>query len=512
MLRPTMSRVACCAVLITALAPLAACGDNENTATDEALEARYGGRCAMPRSGVDPTTNMPFIDTAGSVLDEELWLAAWTDDLYLWYREVPKSDPKNFATVLDYFDALKTPAITTSGKPKDQFHFTYVTSDWIALSQSGSVASYGAEWALLSTSPPRKLVVAFTQPGSPAEAAGLKRGTEVLAIDGVDLIAGSDVDTLNNGISPANLHETHSFVVRDGAAGPTRTVSLTSASIEITPVQLTQVLTLPASTDKVGYLLFTDHIATAEKGLFDAITTLSQEGITDLVLDIRYNGGGYLDIASELAFMIAGPSRTTGKVFERESFNDKHQTLDPFSDMPLLPTGFAAQTIGFSAQRGIALPHLDLPRVFVLTGSGTCSASEAVMNGLAGVGVQVIQIGTTTCGKPYGFFPQDNCGTTYFAIQFQGVNDKEFGDYADGFIPGGVNPGCVVADDFGHALADPAEGRLAAALAYRTTGSCPAGAAAASGRDARALADPRRISQAVSAKPLWRENRILTHR
>ena len=60
----------------------------------------------------------------------------------------------------------------------------------------------------------------------------------------------------------------------------------------------------------------------------------------------------------------------------------------------------------------------------VLTGPDTCSASESVINGLRGVDVEVNLIGGPTCGKPYGFYPQDNCGTTYFAIQFQGVNAR----------------------------------------------------------------------------------------
>ena len=511
MLSGTMSRAGCCALLVVTLAPLAACGDNDVAVPAEILpEALYEGHCATPRSGIDPTTGMKFVDVQGTLLDEQLWLRSWTDDLYLWYLEVPREDPKTFKTALDYFDVLKTPAITPSGKAKDQFHFTYVTTDWVALSQSGTEASYGAEWALLHTSPPRELVVAFTQPGSPAEAAGLKRGTEVLAIDGVDLVNGSDTNTLNNGISPSDLNQAHTFIVHDSdaPANTTRTVMMTSTSIEIAPVQGTKVLTLPASTDKVGYMLFTDHIATAEKGLVDAITTLRDQGIKDLVLDIRYNGGGYLDIAAQLAYMIAGPTRTAGKVFERESFNDKYQQVDPFSGMPLQPSTFLDQTVGFSLAPGQPLPHLDLPRVFVLTGSGTCSASEAVMNGLAGVGVQVIQIGATTCGKPYGFFPADNCNTTYFSIQFQGVNDKNFGDYADGFIPGGVDPGCVVADDFTKQLGDPAEGRLAAALGFRANGTCPPPAPHA---EDRSFADPRRAGEALSSKPLWRQNRILTH-
>ena len=103
----------------------------------------------------------------------------------------------------------------------------------------------------------------------------------------------------------------------------------------------------------------------------------------------------------------------------------------------------------------------------LLTTGNTCSASEAIINGLRGVDVEVNLIGGTTCGKPYGFYPQPNCGTTYFAVQFQGVNAKGFGDYADGMAPT-----CAVADDYQHALGDANEGMLAAALQYRTTGRC----------------------------------------
>jgi hypothetical protein len=118
------------------------------------------------------------------------------------------------------------------------------------------------------------------------------------------------------------------------------------------------------------------------------------------------------------------------------------------------------------------------------------------------VDVQVIQIGETTCGKPYGFVPQDNCGTTFFAIQFQGVNNKGFGDYADGFVPGGVFKGCTVADDFTHALGDPAEARVAAALAYRASANCSSLAP----RSAEPLAA---VTGAMIPKPLWRQNRIV---
>ncbi len=229
------------------------------------------------------------------------------------------------------------------------------------------------------------------------------------------------------------------------------------------------------------------------------------------MLDIRYNGGGFLAIASELAFMIAGPAATNGKTFELLAFSDKYPSTDPVAGRPLTPEPFLGTAVGLSAPRGQALPSLGLGRVFVLTGPGTCSASESIINGLRGIDVQVIQIGSPTCGKPYGFYPADNCGTTYFSIQFKGVNAKGFGDYPDGFVPNGSGvagvPGCQVADDFGHALGDAAEARLSAALGYAAGQPCPP-ATFAQASQQTALAAPARSDELVVKSP-WRENRIL---
>jgi hypothetical protein len=202
----------------------------------------------------------------------------------------------------------------------------------------------------------------------------------------------------------------------------------------------------------------------AEKQLIDAFNLFKSQGVNDLVLDMRYNGGGLLYIASELAYMIGGPG-TAGKTFEDLVYNNK---IAPDPPIPFLSTayGFAAPN---PAPAGTALPYLGLKRVTVLTTPGTCSASEAVINGLRGVDIEVNIIGGQTCGKPYGFTPVDNCGTTYFSIEFKGVNAKGFGDFADGFAPT-----CTVADDLGHALGDTSEGMLSAALSYRATNACPA--------------------------------------
>jgi carboxyl-terminal processing protease len=459
----------------------------------------FANLCATPRAGTD--------DKKGSLDDEKKFLRSWTDELYLWYREVPTVDPAASPTVEDYFAKLKTPAKTATNNPKDRFHFIIPTAEWEQQSQGGVSAGYGVTFAVLAPTVPRKAVVAFTEPGTEG-ASKLARGAQILKVDGVDLVNATgqaNVDILNAGLFPNGLNETHHFEVLDlGATTSRPDVQLTSTTITETPVQNAHVI----ANTHVGYILFNAHIATAESELIDAVNTLKANGATDLVLDMRYNGGGFLDIASELAFMIAGPARTSGKTFEKLTFNDKYPNRDPVTGQPLTPTPFEGTSGAFSPaspSRGTPLPHLDLPRVFILTSGGTCSASESVINSLMGVNVQVIQIGGTTCGKPYGFYPQDNCGNTYFSIEFQGVNAKGFGDYADGFIPGGggSNPaGCSVLDDFGHQLGDPAEAQLAAALAFAANGACPAPAAAA-------LTEAGLRGNAQLFKPEWRMNRIV---
>ncbi len=487
------------AALIATGVALAACGGDKGGFPSS---SQFAAKCAAPRSGVDPFTGRPFPDRSGSTDDEKKWVRSWTDELYLWYREVPDVNASAYPTPIEYFNVLKTPAVTSSGRPKDQFHFTYNTDDWRRLAQSGVRSGYGAQWVILAGTPPRRVVAAYNEPRSPADVAGIVRGTSVVAVDGENLSTGRP-EILNAGLFPATAGERHTFRVADRSTGAERDVPLVSANVESSPVQ--NVRTLNAPGGAVGYMLFNDHHATSEAALIDAITRLQTSGVTDLVLDIRYNGGGFVDIASELAFMIAGPTATRGKTFEKNRFNDKYPNTDPVTGQALaIP--FHTTAKGFSAPNGQALPHLDLGRVYVLTGGGTCSASEAIINSLRGIDVQVFQIGITTCGKPYGFYPRDNCGTTYFTIQFQGVNAKDFGDYDDGFQPGGAGaaglPGCRVADDFGHDLGDPAEARLAAALGYRTNGACPPAA--------RALASGPSVSaeDGLMVKSPWDENRV----
>ncbi len=442
-------------------------------------------RCEEPGTGVNPFTNRPYSDVQGSFTDENNFLRSFSDETYLWYDEIADQNPALFDDPTVYFDELKTNALTSSGRPKDRFHFWVDTEEYVRLAQSGVAAGYGVQWALLSPVPPREILVAYTEPGSPATApeVALERGDKVLAVDGVDVDTNTaaGIDALNAALFPSEVGATYAFMIQDGDSQEVRSVTMTSALVESEPVKNVRVLETP--TGRVGYLLFNDFIATAELGLIEAVTELNQgEGIDDLVLDMRYNGGGFLAIASELAYMIAGSARTDGRAFELTEFNDKHPDTNPITRERISPTPFYDTTLGspFNAPPDQSLPTLDLPRVFMLTSGATCSASEAVLNALRGIDVEVIQIGLTTCGKPYGFYATDNCGIAYFTIQFRGVNDKGFGDYTDGFSPAnsednvGVSvPGCSVSDDFSAELGDESEARLAAALRYRDTGTCP---------------------------------------
>lgn len=466
-------------------------------------------QCASPRAGTS--------DRTGSTFTENMFLRSWTNELYLWYRDVPDRDPSGFTTE-NYFNVLKTSLLTSSGRPKDQFHFTYPTAAWESLSQSGVELGYGAQWTIVAASPPRKIIIAYVEPGTPATAASanLSRGAEVLLVDGVDAVnanTGAEVDVLNDGLFPDVAGRAHTFRIREGAT--IRDVTMTPVAITHAPVLMTGVID-PTGVP-VGYMVFNDHIATAESALINSINQLRAANVQDLVLDLRYNGGGYLDIASELAYMIAGGSRTSGQTFERLVFNDKNPNTNPITGQALSPTPFHTTAQGFDTPRGTPLPTLNLNRVYVITGTNTCSASESIINSLRGVGIEVYQIGSTTCGKPYGFYPQNNCGTTYFSVQFQGLNAAGFGDYADGFAPQNSTNvssarlnGCAVADDYTLQLGDVNEGRLRAALAYRASNNQTCPAAVGTGPEAQLKGTRAETPDGVLWKTPMRENRILS--
>lgn len=423
--------------------------------------------------------------TVADLATEQRWVRAYVDESYLWYRNVQDVNASDAAysrdTDGDFLSSLTGyfQALTRKSNPAlDHFSFTSSTKAYNQSSQSGVDTSSGALWDLRANTPPRDIRVAYVHPNTPAANAGLQRGDVLVSVNGY--LAASDtstvgIDALNGLLFGSQGAATYTVVVKR-AETEQPAVTVATQAMELNPVPATQVLTQPDGS-KVGYLLFTDFNAVSEQRLIAAVTQFRDAGVQDLVLDLRYNGGGYVYIANILASMIAGPAQTDGKTFQRFQYNDKRSDETAASARPFTSTTCEPDFNTGRCTRNEALPRLNLSRLYVLTTDNTCSASEAVINGLAGVDVQVQRIGTTTCGKPYGFAAQDNCGLSYFPIEFQIANDKGFGDYANGMAPT-----CEVQDDDPHALGDPAEAQLAAALTLRSTGSCPASLPAAQAR------------------------------
>ncbi|MBB3121915.1 S41 family peptidase [Pseudoduganella violacea] len=414
-------------------------------------------RCEKPRLS---TPQAVYPDQQGTLADEKTFLRLWLDLSYLWRSEIPALDAARYSSAVGYFNDLKTPQLSPSGKAKDRYHFSYPDERWAQIARNEQYG-YGISW-VRNRAPelPRNWRITMVEEDTPAARAGLRRGDRLLMIDGEDFVNGNGAglaERIDAALFPSASGQAHTLVLeRDGQR---LEANLLSLKAYVAPVRDLKVI--DTGNGKVGYLAFRSHSNDAEGPLVKAVTQLKEAGISDLVLDMRYNGGGQLQIAGELAYMIAGAQATAGKTFEQLLPNERLTRQKPML--------FPQRASGLSAPVGIPLPTLDLKRVTVLTGPGTCSASESLINGLRGVDVEVNLIGGQTCGKPYAFIPTANCGTTYFAIQYRGINHKGFGDFSDGFAPT-----CRVDDDLGAALGDPAEGMLAAALKYRASGACPA--------------------------------------
>lgn len=458
----------------------------------------YRNRCQFPRSGQNPVRKAPFPDQRGTMLDEMYYLRSLTNETYLFIEDITDKDPAKYNVVQsdfskhavkmeEYFDTLKSTKTTASGNPRDKYHYTLLSTDYYNRVQNKPEPSFGISWVLFSgyeirnnqqyMQIPRDLRVRFVEAGSPAAelVAGVpkvKRGDKVLKVNGADFVRGTSSE-LNAILSPDSTKYT-TVVFQDVDTNQEKTVVIKAKDISRQPVNVSKVIEV--GDDKVGYIHYTTFATKNSDSSFnDAVKTLKSAGVDDLVLDIRYNGGGYLHVSSMVGYMIAGQKNTASKTFKQFVIQSG---LDPRGKYPFFSTG--QDETFFSVPTSESLASLDLNKVYILTTNRTCSASESLINGLIGIDVEVILIGATTCGKPYGFSPDDNCGITYNTIQFAGVNHKGFGAYADGFIPSTATSnteakvkGCVVVDDFKNQLGSEKEALLAAALKYRKDGKCP---------------------------------------
>lgn len=404
--------------------------DNTNTGNNNSS----GGNTEIGLPGVYANICTPSV--------EKSWVRAHLNDVYLWYKLIVDVPAANYSTPQSYFDALLV-------KQNDRFSFTANKDEIDGYFEAGEDVGFG--YKLVNQN--NQLRVAYVQPGSPADLQQIKRGAQIIGLNGTP-IGQISYDNQIAALYPSSSQTTTRFEIKDVGASTTRSVDLKATTVITKPVLQNKIITT-ADNRRLGYLVFTDHIATASDPLVNSLREFKEQGINDLVLDVRYNGGGYIYIANEVASMIAG-TKAQGHVFEQLQYNDKH--ADWTAQSKFMFTN--------KSRSGMDLPQLNLTRVFVLTSARTCSASESIINGLSPF-VQVITIGGTTCGKPYGFSQTDNCNTAYFAIEFDGINDAGKGGYVNGFAPT-----CPATDDLEHDLGTLNERLLANAAAYSKSGIC----------------------------------------
>lgn len=383
-----------------------------------------------------------------SVADQKAWLGSYMDDWYFWYRISPRPSPGAYSNVDDYFYARLYTG-TDANFPADRWSYTQSTADFDRFYSAGQTLGYGVAvaGAEVAGQPNEPLYVRYVEARSDAAARGVVRGDEVVSINGrtaADLITADDYSVL----TPASAGQTLTLKLRNN--GAERTVVVTAAVYSLTPVPTASVVTSPLGR-KMGYVVVKDMIDQATAPLETAFAQFKAAGINDVVLDLRYNGGGLVSVGRLVASYVAG-TRGSGQVYASLLYNDRQS---PYSN----------QVYGFNSSLSSAA---GVGRVYVLTGPRTCSASEQVINGLRGIGVDVVAIGDTSCGKPVGFVPVSACGTTYAAVNFETVNKNNEGRYFDGFAPT-----CGVVEDFSQPLGSAAEPLLAAARGFADSNACP---------------------------------------
>ncbi len=370
---------------------------------------------------------------------QRAWLRDYLTDQYFWFDR--QGTPNEAASSMGaYFTSLLYPGF-------DRYSFSQSTAQHLQFFQEGKRTGYGYSLAWADATQ-TVLKVRLVEALSPVGLAGLRRGETIVSIDGfspLQIAAGANAAVATPGV-------VRNLVVTD-TANVQRSFSVVSAEFDLSPVSHTTVLTA-GNGAKVGYLAYQEFISTGNAPLGAAINSFRAAGVTEVILDLRYNGGGRANQARDLSSMLGGTG-LAGQTFAQYRFNAK------------LSGNNVVQAFATNASALPAAPLNGLTRLFVITSGGTASASEMVINGLRPY-MPVITIGATTFGKPYGSQPREACGTTYSPISIEIANAVGFASFSNGFTPT-----CAMSDDLSRELGDPAELRTAAALSYITTGICP---------------------------------------
>lgn len=391
--------------------------------------------CKKNKTG-DPAPPPPAGD---KIKDSALLIAR---ELYLWYSQIPANfNPQNYADPDKIMTAIraysKEPGFTN---PVDRWSFAYKQKDWDNVS-TGAALDFGMSVFFRVEG---DLRVKFVEKNSPAGQAGIRRGWRITSINGNSNITTGNADFIVSAIfeSPQG---SFTFQKPDGSSV---NINLTAKAYQEDPIFLDSVYT--AGTKKVGYLVFNSFLGdtTAVYNRFSQIfNKFSAENVTDVVVDLRYNGGGYVSMQHKLANYLVKSSKN-GTLMMSQAFNDKY---GPHWN----------ESTNFSK-----LGTLNPDRVYFIVSNNTASASELLINNLK-PHMEVKVVGPSkTYGKPVGYFPYPVGEWYVFPVSFRSTNSAGQGNYFDGFALDNT-----VADGLDKDWGDITEASLASVLKHISTGA-----------------------------------------
>jgi carboxyl-terminal processing protease len=427
------------------LAMLASCGGGS-------------GSSGPPTGGVTPTPTPTPAPTAAtcSLSARQTWARDQINEWYLFPNLLNLSASQaSYTSVQDYIDALVAPARAES---RDRY-FTYITSiaEENAYYQQGAVAGFGFRLGYDVSA--RRVFVIESFENTSALTNGLDRGAEILEINGQtvnSLMAVGGPQAVIDAMGPGDAGVTRNIRYRE-LSGVERTVQLTKTVYALQPVSSRYgARVIDDGGRKVGYLNLRTFIDTAAPSLSQAFDEFKAQGVTDLIVDVRYNGGGLISIAETLGdLMSAGRA---GQVSGYMTFRPSKSTND--------------ETFTFNARSEAIAPT----RIaFIGTGS-TASASEMVINMMVPFyGNNMALVGANTYGKPVGQIARDReaCDDRLRVVALKIENRDRQGEYYTG-LASTVPVTCRAADDIAHQLGDPNEGMVRGALDFLAGRSCTA--------------------------------------
>src|SRR5687767_2248512 len=372
-----------------------------------------------------------------STPSQNLWVRDQLNTYYYWYQHLPANvNPVTFNSPEQYLEAVRYRPIDNT--------YSYITSAAAndAFYNDSQVIKYGFTQTISATD----IRVLEVWSGGPAADAGLQRGDRITHVNGQTVANLVAANTLFAAFGPDNIGQ--SATIRfEKPSGAVVEQTMTKRPVTIPTVSLTQVVDVDGR--KIGYLFFRNFVRPSTAALNEAFAALKAAGATELVLDLRYNGGGLVDVAVQLASLIGG-ARTSGQVMINWVHNDR---IGPIANRVTRFEETPEQT-------------LNLERLVVITTRSSASASELIINSLRPY-IPVAVIGDTTYGKPVGQYSLNFCEKVLVPVAFSLKNVNNEGDFFDG-----IAPTCTAADDITHQLGDPAEASYAEALTFLRTGAC----------------------------------------